>query len=135
MPEHLRRFGVPEPLRRFVEGDWETGWMRVEEFRDGETLVVRVDAPGIDPENDVEVTVQEGTLSIRTERRESPEDSLKDGYRSEFRYGQFSRTVELPRGARSEDVKASYRDGVLEVRVPIAPEAGPEPTRVTVNRS
>ena len=134
MPEHLRRFGIPEPFRRFVEGDWETGWLRVEEFRDGESLVVRVEAPGIDPEKDVDVTVQEGTLGIKVERRESEQDSMRDGYRSEFRYGSFSRSIELPRGSRGEDVTASYRDGVLEVRVPVAPEAGPGPTKVTVNR-
>lgn len=117
-----------------MEGEWDTGWLRVEEFREGDTLVVRADLPGIDPENDVDVSVRDGELTIRAERQENTENTSKDGYRSEFRYGTFSRTLQLPRGARQEDIKASYRDGVLEIRVPAAPESGPGPTKINVSR-
>jgi HSP20 family protein len=133
MPEGMRRFGFPDQFKRFVD-EWETAWLRVEQFRDGDALVVRVDLPGVDPEKDVDVTVHDGTLSIKAERRENTEDRAKSGYRSEVRYGSFARTIDLPRGARGDDVRASYHDGVLEVRVPVAPESGPGPTKVTVNR-
>jgi HSP20 family protein len=132
MPD-FRRFGIPESFKRFMD-EWETAWLRVEEFREPDALVVRAELPGIDPEKDVEVTVHDNALTIKAERRENTEDRGKHGYRSEFRYGSFARTVDLPRGARGEDVTASYHDGVLEVRVPTVAEAGPGPTKVTVNR-
>jgi HSP20 family protein len=134
VPPQFRRFGFPEQFRRFMEGDWDTGWLRVEEFREGETLVVRAEVPGIDPEKDVDVSVRDGELNIRVDRQENSENANKDGYRSEFRYGSFARSVQLPRGARQEDIKASYRDGVLEIRVPAAPESGPGPTKINVSR-
>ncbi|WP_433876809.1 Hsp20/alpha crystallin family protein [Sinomonas atrocyanea] len=133
MPD-FRRFGIPDSFKRFVD-EWETAWLRVEEFREPDALVVRAELPGIDPEKDVDITVQEGVLSIKAERHENAENKSKNSYRSEFRYGSFARTIELPRGARGEDITASYHDGVLEVRVPTVSETGPGPTKVNVSRS
>jgi HSP20 family protein len=93
--------------------------MKVEEFRDGETLVVRAEMPGIDPEKDVEITVSDGMLHLSAERHSETKTEDKKGYRSEFRYGSFSRSVRLPAGAGEDDVKAAYTDGILEVRIPI----------------
>ncbi|TFC77646.1 Hsp20/alpha crystallin family protein [Cryobacterium cheniae] len=128
------RFEMPEPVRRFFEGDWDTPAMRVEEFRDGGNLVVKAEMPGIDPEKDVDVSVSDGVLHIQAERQEKTEHKDKDGYRTEFRYGSFTRDIVLPRGVKEEDVTASYRDGVLEVRVPV-PEGSEVPKKVTVARS
>jgi HSP20 family protein len=94
--------------------------MRLEEHREGDELVVRAEMPGIDPDNDVEITVSDHTLYLSAQRREEKKD--EDGYRSEFRYGKFTRMVPLPAGATQEDVKASYSDGILEVRIPVAEE-------------
>jgi Hsp20/alpha crystallin family len=69
--------------------------------------------PGSTPDNDVEVTVSDGTLSIKAERREETKLDEKLGFRSEFRYGSYTRTIGLPIGATEEDVKATYRDGIL----------------------
>jgi HSP20 family protein len=96
--------------------------MKVEEYRDGEAVVVRAELPGIDPERDVEVTVSGGMLRIHAERTESTKTDDKDGYRSEFRYGAFTRVLPLPAGAGEDDVKATYADGILEVRVPVDAE-------------
>ena len=63
------------------------------------------------------------TLHIRAERHEEPETTEKPGYRSEFRYGSFAREFVLPEGVSEEDIKASYRNGILEVRAAI-PEGG-----------
>lgn len=128
------RFEMPEPVRRFFEGDWDTPALRVEEFRDGGSLVVRAELPGIDPEKDVDVSVSDGVLHIQAERQEKTENKDKDGYRTEFRYGMFTRDIALPRGVKEEDVTASYRDGVLEVRVPV-PEGAEEPKKVPIARS
>lgn len=75
--------------------------------------------PGLDPDKDVEIDVTGQMLRIRAERRQESKTEDKGRYRSEFRYGSFSRAVPLPAGATDQDVKATYKDGILEVRVPI----------------
>jgi HSP20 family protein len=108
-------------------GDWPDRWselmtesrMKVEEYQEGDELVIRAELPGIDPDTDVELTVSDGMLRLKAERRQQREVEDKAGYRSEFSYGAFSRTLPLAPGVGEEDVKASYRDGILEVRLPI----------------
>ena len=109
--------------------------MRVEEYNEGDTLVVRAEMPGIDPDKDVEITVVDGLLTISAERREESTEGKegKPGYRSEFRYGSFRRVLRLPEGAIESDVKATYADGILEVRVPVG-TATPQPSKVPVTR-
>jgi HSP20 family protein len=102
--------------------------MKVEEFTDGDTRVVRAELPAIDPEKDVEITVDDGRLRIRAERRQEEKTEEKGRYRTEFRYGSFTRVVPLPAGASQDDVKATYRDGILEVRVPVSREAAAKRT-------
>jgi HSP20 family protein len=128
--------------------DWpfgEVGWpfreagrpggvpIRVEELREGDQLVVRAEIPGVDPEKDIEVTVDEGVLTIRAQRQERTEDKQAESYRSEFRYGRFERQIRLPKGASPDVVSASYRDGVLEVRLPVPTET-PSARRIDVRR-
>lgn len=128
---------VLEPIKRFLDGDLPmTSSIKVEQFQDGNTLVVRAEVPGIDPDKDVDVSVSEGMLNIKAQREEKSEHKSKTGYRSEFRYGSFSRSIALPPGAKEEDVTASYKDGVLEVRAP-APTSTPEATtkKIRVDRS
>ena len=108
--------------------------MKVEEFRDGDTLVVRAEMPGIDPDEDVEITVSDGMLHLSAERRSETKTEDKKGYRSEFRYGSFSRSVRLPAGAGEDDVKATYDNGILEVRVPID-ESSNGAKKIPISRS
>ncbi|MET1065713.1 MAG: Hsp20/alpha crystallin family protein [Arthrobacter sp.] len=113
---------VLEPIKRFLDGDLAmTPSIKVEQFQDADTLVVRAEVPGIDPDKDVDVSVSEGMLHIRAEREERSERKSQDGYRSEFRYGSFVRSIPLPPGTREEDITATYKDGVLEVRAPAPP--------------
>jgi HSP20 family protein len=126
-----------EPVRRFLDGDLSiTPGIRIEQFHEGSTLVVRAEVPGIDPDQDVDVSVSEGMLHISVERLEKSEHKSKEGYRSEFRYGSSARSVALPAGAREEDITATYKDGVLEVRAP-APEVLPAETtkKIRIDRS
>ncbi|WP_206062772.1 Hsp20/alpha crystallin family protein [Nocardioides piscis] len=109
--------------------------MRLEEFVEDDTCVIRAELPGIDPEKDVEISVADGILHLRAEREERSEEKRPDGYRSEFHYGRLSRSVRLPEGATEADVTASYKDGILEVRVP-APKAEvtTTPTKIPITR-
>ena len=115
------------PFRRtmtFGENVVSEGMIRVDEFQENGTLVVRAELPGIDPEKDVELTVTNGVLHISAERREEEETEDKGYVHRELRYGSFSRTLALPEGVSEADITADYTDGILEIRVP-APEAPP----------
>lgn len=111
---------------------WRVGehLMRVDEFVEDGTLVVRAELPGIDPDKDVEITLSDHTLTIEAERREEETKEGRHFVRSELRYGSFYRSFVVPEAVTEADVKASYRDGILEVRVP---RAEPKPaTKVPV---
>jgi HSP20 family protein len=110
-----RLFDWPDTMRELME----QSDLKIEEFEDDGHLVVRAEMPGIDPDNDVEITVADQMLNLRAERRSEKSSEDKKGYRSEFHYGSFSRSVRLPAGATGDDVEATYNDGVLEVRIPI----------------
>jgi len=127
------RFEFPELWRRLFEPEFTGTWMRVEEFVDGDKLVVRAELPGLDPDKDVELTISDGVLHVRAERQEKSEEKTKEGYRSEFHYGSFQRSVPLPVGTKDEDVTANYTDGILEVRIPVG-EAKSATTKVPVSR-
>jgi HSP20 family molecular chaperone IbpA len=109
---------------------WGEGFIPVEEYREDGTYVVRADLPGIDPDKDVSVTIDDGYLVISGERREEQHDE----HRSELRVGSFSRRLPLPKGCAGEDVKATYAAGVLTVTIPVDGEV-PEPTRIPIARS
>ena len=97
---------------------------RVEEMTRDDRYVIRAELPGLDPEKDIEVTVDGRILTIRAERRQQDEGP----YRSEFRYGSLARTVRLPARVDPADVAARYDKGVLEVTVPVR-AVKPEGTR------
>jgi HSP20 family molecular chaperone IbpA len=103
--------------------------MRVEDFQDGDEYVLRAELPGIDPDKDVDISIQNGVLTVKAERREEK----KDPHRSEFRYGTFSRSVGLPAAADESNVKATYSDGILEVRVAMKENRG-EAKHITVDK-
>ncbi len=107
--------------------------IRVEEIVDGDQLIVRAEAPGINPDTDVDISMANGKLRISIERRESLGANIDRTTRSEFRYGSFSRTMLLPEGIAPDDVVASYTDGVLEIRLPI-PAIIASTTKVPVAR-
>ena len=87
--------------------------MRMEEFVKDGHYVVRAELPGVNPDKEIDVSVHDGILSIRAERKEEEVDKTH----SEFRYGVFSRRIVLPAGADEEHIQASYDKGILEVVV------------------
>jgi HSP20 family protein len=131
----IRRAGsdISEPFRRFLEGDLGS-WLRVEEYREDGTMVVRAEVPGIDPEKDVDITLVGNELQIDVRHEEKTEHKDKRGYRSEFRYGTFSRTVSVPGPVEEKDIRASYNDGVLEVRIPVPDDAGGASRKIPITR-
>jgi HSP20 family protein len=101
----------------------ERGWtFAVDMIEHDDEIVLRADLPGLD-EKDIEVTVQDGTLTIRGERKEEKEEKKEDYYYSERSYGAFSRTLPLPATVEADKVKATFKKGVLDVHLPKAKEA------------
>ena len=103
--------------------------MRVEESSEEGAYVVRAELPGVDPDKDVEITVQDGVLTLRAERAE--EERTKE--RSEFRYGSFTRAVRLPSGAKEDDITAAYDRGILTVTVP-TDDIAQRPRKISVDK-
>jgi HSP20 family protein len=127
---------LPDRWRRWLDLDSEADrWLRIEELHEDGMMVVRAEMPGVDPDKDVEISVSDGVLHISAKREERTEHKEKGNYRSEFRYGMFSRDFVLPPGVDHHAVKASYKDGILEVRMPWADEATPKMTKVPISRS
>jgi HSP20 family protein len=130
------RGDLMDTFRRFLSDQWDQAeWLRVEEFVEDKALVVRAELPGIDPEKDVDISVVDGSLVIRAEKEEKSEKKDNDSYRSEFHYGSFVRSIALPTGVDEAQIVASYRDGVLEVRVPMGEPIEPAKVKIPISRS
>jgi HSP20 family molecular chaperone IbpA len=123
---------IPEVFR-FLEGGLPFGdhhAVRIEDYRDNGTYVLRAELPGVDPDRDVRITVDGNQLSITAERKVEQHDKSH----SEFFYGSFSRTVQLPSGADTSKIKASYDAGILQVSVPVTEQARARQIRVSVKK-
>ena len=94
-------------------------------------IVLRADLPGVDPK-DVVIQVENGTLTLKGERK-FESDLKEDNYRRVERvYGSFLRSFALPPTVDAEKVEAEYRNGVLELKLPKRPEAKPKQIKVAV---
>ena len=104
---------------------FDNNLIRVEdETKDG-IYELRAELPGVDPVEDVEITVRDGRLTIKAERKQTSESN---GH-SEFSYGSFARTVSLPAGADEDEIHAIYDRGILTISVPVGED---EPTEKRV---
>ncbi len=102
-------------------------------YESGDKYVVAVELPGIDPA-DVEVSVEDSTLTVKGQRDFFYKDATDDSFRRiERRYGQFTRTLTLPATADVEKVDAKFDKGVLTIEVPKREEA--KPRKITVKAS
>ena len=124
-------------LRDWLDAPWApllpfslASMVRVEDYIKDNTYVVRAELPGMDPDNDIEITVENRTLTIHAERREEH----KEAHRSEFRYGSFTRSVTLPDQADTEHITATYDKGILEVSVPV-PEEKAEGRQIAITKA
>jgi HSP20 family protein len=93
----------------------------VEIFYRNNELIVRADLPGL-TRDDISVDVNENRVTIHGERKREHEEEKSGVYRSERSYGSFYREIPLPEGTISDQAKASFKDGVLEITMPAPPE-------------
>ena len=91
-------------------------------YEEGDELVVKGELPGIDAQ-DLDIELTGTTLTIKGEKKREHEAKEEKYYRSERSYGSFTRTVELPYEVHSDNIKASLKSGVLEIRLHKTEEA------------
>ena len=115
---HNRR-GFPSlrKMREFV-----TISPAVDMYDNEKEIVVKAEVPGID-KKDIHISVSDSILMIKGEMKKEEETKEEDYYCAERAYGSFSRRLELPAKVQESKIKANFKDGVLEIHLPKAPEA------------
>lgn len=107
----------------------------VEIAMDGSDVLISLELPGVDVDNDVDIEVAEGRLTVSGHRRDRLDHGEKDGPRvlvRELRYGSFRREFALPEGVTADDVDAAYDNGMLHVRVRNVMKPAAEPKKVAI---
>lgn len=100
--------------------------------REGDHFIARIDLPGVDPES-IDIDVEEGTLTIRADRRAAVHEDGVDWLVRERSTGTFARQLQLGNAVAPDRITADYADGVLTITIPVAEEA--KPRKVAVTRS
>ena len=93
----------------------------IEVHQQNNELVVRADLPGMKKE-DIHIDVTDQDITISGERRQQQESQTEGTYRTERHYGSFCRSIQLPEGAITDQANATFKDGVLEIKMPAPPE-------------
>ena len=98
----------------------EKEWMPAFDVSENDTeYLVSAELPGVDIK-DVDITISDGILSVKGEKRHETEDKGEDYHRIERRYGSFHRSFRIPGQVESDKVDASFKDGILKVLLPKA---------------
>jgi len=103
----------------------------VDVLEENDKIFVKVEVPGID-EKDIRVTFEDGLLTVSGERQFERKDD-RNYHRIERAYGSFTRTFTLPRSVDANQIRADYRNGVLEIEIPKKEESRPKQIQVNIN--
>ena len=103
----------------------------IEIYEEKDDVVVKAELPGMKKE-DLELNISDNLLTIKGEKKKEEEVKEKGYYYSERSYGSFTRTVEIPKDVQTDKVKASFKDGVLEIRLPKTEEAKRKEVKIKV---
>ncbi len=114
---------------------WGAGWLEnaslpLDIVSSSDALVVEAALPGVKPE-DVDITVESGTLTISGEFKSERKEGEGDYLVQEMRRGSFSRTVSLPQGLEPDKASATFEHGVLTLRIPKAEEVKPRQIKIS----
>ena len=120
-----------DPFREFAP--FQDRWVPpVDIFQDGDKeIVLKAEVPDLSRE-DIDITVENGTLTIKGEKKITTDVKEEQFHRIERRYGSFSRSFSLPRTVDATKVGADYKNGVLTVRLPLREDAKPRQIKVEV---
>ena len=121
-------FSTRRPWRDLAEMAWEPA---VEMYETEKDVVVKAEMPNIDPKN-VDITVTNDSITLKGETKHEEEHRDRNYYRRELRYGAFSRTLPLGTEVTAAEAKATYKDGVLEVKIPKSERVKPTSVKVQI---
>ena len=108
------------------------GWSpALDVFEDKENVIVKMELPGMKRE-EIDISLHNGMLTISGERKEEVKSGEGETFRSERYFGRFHRTVTLPTQVKPDQVKATYKDGILMVELPKSEEAKPKQIEVKI---
>jgi HSP20 family protein len=124
----MRSLGMPG----FRATGFEEITPSVDVFEEGDELVVKAELPGMKRE-DIDVSVTDNTVLISGEKRQEEKVEKKNFYRMERSYGSFTRSFTLPSEVETDRAKASFKEGVLEIRIPKSEEAKRKEKKVTID--
>lgn len=124
--------GIYEPLRNASQriADWFAPASEAASTED--TYSITVELPGVSPD-DIDVSVQDGVLTLKGEKTSSREEKGETWYFSERQYGAFSRSFRLPPVADHDRVNADMKDGVLEISIPKRGQKESDRKKVSIN--
>ena len=120
------------PERWFGRDELEVRAPAVDVFEEKDDIVVKAELPGMEKDN-IEVNLTDHMLTIKGEKKKEEEIKEENYYRAERTYGSFLRTLELPRDVHADKIKASFKNGILEVRMPKTEEAKAKEIKVKVD--
>ena len=125
----INRFLNVAPRQRAANQD--RNWMPAVDIREeDDRFVLSADIPGVE-RKDVEVTMEDGVLTIKGERHAETEDKREGFHRRERVHGTFMRQFTLPDTVNADSISATIKEGVLHIEIP--KQAKPEPRKITVN--
>ena len=105
----------------------------VDIYEDEQNVTLKVEVPGLDPK-DVDVRVENNTLTIRGERKFEKDEKEENFHRVERHYGAFVRSFTLPNTVDTDNVKAEYDNGVLKIQLAKRAEAKPKQIKINVGQ-
>lgn len=103
----------------------------VDIFEDGNDIVVKAELPGIKKE-EIDVNITDNVITISGEKKKEEKVEKKNYYRMERSYGSFTRSFRLPAEVQTDNVKASFKDGILEIRAPKTEEAKQKEKKIQI---
>ena len=106
----------------------------VDIYEEEKKIILKLEVPGV-PEKDLDVTVENNTLTVKGERKFEKEEKEENFHRIERRYGSFSRAFTLPTTVETENIDAKYENGVLKLELKKKSEAQPKQIKVNINKS
>jgi len=121
----------PSWLPRLKFPEMEEVSPHVDIYEEGDEVVVKAEMPGMKKE-DISVNITDAAITISGEKKKEEKVEKKDYYRLERSFGSFSRSFSLPKEIQTDKAKATFKEGILQVRMPKTEEAKKKEKKITI---
>jgi HSP20 family protein len=117
---------------RPIERTFARGWHpAVDIYEEKDHYIVKAELPGV-KQDDIKILLTDSTLTLRGERKSEHEEKHEGYHRLERAYGEFQRSFQLPTEVDADKIKATYKDGILEIEIPKSEKAKPREISIKV---